>query len=109
MTFSTNYQFIDWSDLPEVIRERPRPPARSALSAPMVIGDAMAPVQAMTDGTWHDSKSGIRANYKRYGVTEVGNDPQRLKPRERARIDRRAVKQSLERATARFNRGERAS
>lgn len=44
------------------------------LCAPMVIMDGMKPVKSMTDGKTYDSKSSIRAEYRRAGVVEVGND-----------------------------------
>lgn len=81
----------------------------SHLPSPMLIGDGMAPVQSMVDGRWYDSKSAIRAGYRAAGVTEVGNDPARLRPPPRARADRGAIKDTIDRATARFERGERAS
>jgi len=74
-----------------------------------VVSDAMPPVQSMLDGKMYDSKSAIRATYKASGATEVGNDPARFKPRPKPKVDRKAIKDSVERAEARFNRGERVS
>lgn len=75
-----------------------------------MIGDSLPLTQSMADGSWHESKSGLRATYvngpDRY--IEVGNDPARLRPPEKPRVDRRAVKDTIERAVARFERGERA-
>ncbi|MEM6833294.1 MAG: hypothetical protein AAF562_06685 [Pseudomonadota bacterium] len=51
------------------------------LSAPMIITDGMKPVQSMTNGKTYDSKSAIRAEYKRAGVVEVGNDVPKEKPK----------------------------
>ncbi len=84
-------------------------PKRSRLSCPLIMGDSMEPVQSMLDGKMYDSKSALRATYRAAGVVEVGNDPARLRPRQRPKIDRKAVKDSLDRAAARFNRGERAA
>jgi len=36
--------------------------------------DTMPPVQSMASGKMYDSKSAIRAEYKRLNLTEVGND-----------------------------------
>lgn len=49
--------------------ERAAPPA-----ACMVIRDDMKPVMSMTNGKMYDAKSEIRKEYRRAGVTEVGND-----------------------------------
>lgn len=81
----------------------------SDLPCPMVMGDTMAPVQSMADGRMYDSKSAIRAHYRRAGVVEVGNDPARLRARPKPKRDRHAIKDTVDKATARFNRGERAS
>lgn len=83
-------------------------PKRSHLPSPLVMGDTMAPVQSQLDGKFYDSKSALRATYKAAGVIEVGNDPARLRPREKQKIDRRKVRDTIEKATARFERGERA-
>lgn len=83
----------------------------SDLACPMTIGDSMSPVQSMADGRWYDSKSAIRRSYTA-GPTkfvEVGNDPARLRPPERKKVSRQEVKASVEKAQARFNRGERAA
>lgn len=83
-------------------------PQRSDLPCPRIMSDAMPPVQSMATGRMYDSKSAIRAEYKALGMVEVGNDPARLRPRERKKIDRKEVKTTVEKAVARFNRGERA-
>jgi hypothetical protein len=80
-----------------------------AFPVPFLATDTMQPVQSMLDGKMYDSKSALRATYKAAGVTEVGNDPARLRPRKKTKIDRQAVKTTIDIATARFNRGERAS
>jgi hypothetical protein len=48
--------------------------ARSDLPHPMVISDSLDGLQSMVDGQRYDSKSALRASYKRAGVMEVGND-----------------------------------
>jgi hypothetical protein len=44
------------------------------LCTPMIIGDSMKPTQSMGNGKVYDSKSAMRAHYKRDGWEEVGND-----------------------------------
>lgn len=105
--FRDNYALIDWST-PIVIERKPETePARSDLPFPRIMSDVMEPVQSMLDGKLYDSKSALRATYRAAGVVEVGNDPARLKPFKRPPIDRRKIKTTLEKAEARFNRGER--
>lgn len=83
-------------------------PKRSGLAAPGLIRDQMDPVRSMASGKMYDSKSAIRAEYKWLGVEEIGNDPARHKPRAKPEPDRKAIKDAVEKAAARFNRGERA-
>jgi hypothetical protein len=54
--------------------------AKSGLSAPMLTLDTMDPVQSQTNGKMYDSKAALRAEYKRAGVVEVGNDSSVLNP-----------------------------
>lgn len=84
----------------------PEAPQRSNLSAPMIITDTMAPVQSMATGKMYDSKAAIRAEYRRLGMVEVGNDPQRLARKEKPKIDRKAIKDTVLKAAARVERGE---
>jgi hypothetical protein len=86
-----------------------RNPKPSDLACPMVIADTMAPVQSMLDGKMYDSKAAIRATYRAAGVTEVGNDAQRFRPRPKPQLERGAIKATIEKAEARFNKGERVS
>lgn len=107
--YKENFGLIDWSwaiNLPNG-GER-RVVQRSDFACPMVVTDSMPPVQSMTNGQMYDSKSAIRSEYRRAGVIEVGNDPARLRTRKPPKIDRQAVKDTIDHATARFNRGERA-
>lgn len=80
-------------------------PERSPLAAPMIISDTMPPVQSMGDGRMYDSKSAIRAHYKRDGFTEIGNE--RPKPRAKVRPDSQKIADSVDKALARLARGER--
>jgi len=83
--------------------------ASDALPVPNFITDTMEPVQSMLDGKMYTSKSTLRGTYKAAGMVEVGNDPARLRPRQKPKPDRKAIRTSLEKATARFNRGERVN
>lgn len=101
-----------WDDrinqLVEASEYRRSPPKRSELPAPMIIGDTMEEgVQSQLDGKIYTSKSQLRKTYKQAGVTEVGNDPARLKPFKKPRPDRKQIRTSVEKAAARFSRGER--
>jgi hypothetical protein len=77
------------------------------LAAPSVISDVMDPVRSQGNGRIYDSKSEIRKHYRRDGFTEVGNDPARKRPKKREKIDGKAIAESVDKAIARFNRGER--
>jgi hypothetical protein len=109
MSYRDNFKLIDFSK--EIVVERkPRPePKRSDMPCPRIASDIMAPVQSQVDGKMYDSKSAIRASYRATGHIEVGNDPARLKPFEAPKTDRRVIKQTVEKAIARFNRGERVT
>lgn len=47
---------------------------RSSLAFPMVVSDAMAPIQSMADGQFYDSKAALREHYRDRGVIEIGNE-----------------------------------
>lgn len=104
------YAWFDLGNGREVYRRVDDGPAtkRSHLACPRIASDAMEPVQSQLDGKFYDSKSALRATYKAAGVIEVGNDPARLRPRQKPKIDRRKIRDTIEKATARFERGERA-
>lgn len=106
--YRSNYGEIDWKPL-----HNPRPPRtapkRSSLVAPSVIGDTMDPIVGQHNGKIYTSKSALRASYKRHNMVELGNDPARFRTRQKPKVDRKAIKDSLDKAAARFNRGERAS
>lgn len=109
MSYRDNYALIDFAreiPLPEKQFERPAP-KRSDLPCPRIASDIMEPVQSQVDGRLYDSKSAIRKHYRETGHIEVGNDPARLRPFQKPKVTRAEVKQSVEKARARFNRGER--
>ncbi len=85
------------------------------LAAPMVIRDDMPPTMSMVDGSIHESKRGIRKTYEPSGnaegkrYVELGNSPERLAPRKKAKVDRAGIRDTMAKAQARFDRGERSS
>lgn len=109
------YGWITLGDGREVYRrlDYGRPPARSDLPFPMIVSDEMDPVQSQLDGKFYTSKSALRATYKPSGnaegkeYAEVGNDPARLKPRQKAKPDRKAIRDTIDKSLARYQRGER--
>ena len=89
-----------------VKRER-GPVARSALAFPMVISDEMDPVEQV-DGRFYTSKAAFRRVGRSLGLIEVGNE--KFKPKQRASSDprvKRARRDALGRAIARYRNGER--
>jgi hypothetical protein len=105
-SYAENFKLIDFSKEILVPPKKRIEPKRSDLPVPMVISDVMDPVQSQASGVFYDSKSAIRAEYRRLGMIEVGND--KRPPRKRHRTNRAEIKQTVEKAVARFNRGERA-
>lgn len=104
--YRENYALIEWRPFPKRKREDIAP-ARSDLPRPMVILDTMPEVQSQATGKWYTSKSALRAEYKRLGMVEVGNDPARFRKKTKPKPDLKAIKDQLERAEARYARGER--
>ncbi len=88
-------------------------PQRSSLPAPMVIADTIDAVRSMADGKEYTSKAALRATYKPSGnpdgisYVEVGNERPTgiVKPK----VDEKAIQTSLQKALARYERGERVS
>lgn len=84
---------------------------RSHLSAPMVISDNIDPVRSMADGKEYTSKAALRSTYKPSGnpdgisYAEVGNEVVGGKPA--PKVDEKAIHESLNKALARYDRGER--
>jgi hypothetical protein len=109
MSYKSNYALIDWSKPLTIERKPQTEPARSDLPCPRIMADIMEPVQSQATGKFYDSKSAIRAEYKRLGMVEIGNDPARLRKPKRKPIDRKAVHETLQKAEARFKRGERVN
>lgn len=108
MGYRENFAAIDFSkEIPAPVRIPHEQAKRSDLPFPTVISDTMPAVQSQADGLMYDSKSAIRASYRVHGVTEVGNDPARFRPRVKPKISRAEIKATVERAAARVERGER--
>lgn len=107
--YRENFKLIDFSkEIPAPARSRPDVRAkRSDLPCPRLASDVMDPVQSQLDGKMYDSKSALRRTYQAAGVVEVGNDPARLRPFVRPKTDRKQIKDTVEKAVARFERGER--
>ena len=105
----TEYGWITTGDGRQVYRriDASPPAARSSLPFPMVITDDMDPVQSQLDGKFYTSKAMLRATYRAAGVVEVGNDPSRLTPPKRKPPDRKAIRETVDKAIAKFSRGER--
>lgn len=82
-------------------------PSRSKLPMPNLATDVMDAVQSQATGKMHDSKSSLRKEYKSLGMIEVGNDPARNRPKPKPKPDSKGIKKTIEKATARFERGER--
>ena len=104
--YKENYKLIEWRPFPKR-RRTDIAPARSDLPRPMIIVDTMDEVQSQATGKWYTSKSALRAEYKRLGMVEVGNDPARFRKKERPKPDFKAIKDQIEKAEARYARGER--
>lgn len=107
MSYSQNYKLIDFSrEIAAPVKVR-LAPKRSNLPCPRLASDVMAPVQSQLDGKIYDSKSALRATYRAAGVTEVGNDPARLRKPKRRPIADKPISDIVEKAAARVERGER--
>lgn len=105
--FQANFNQIDFSKeivLPEPKAERPAP-KRSDLPCPRLQSDIMDPVQCQATGVWHTSKSALRKGYKAAGVIEKGND--RRPDWKMPRTSREEVRETVAKARARVERGER--
>jgi hypothetical protein len=107
MSYKENYKLIDWSKPIEIVRKPKVAPKRSSLPCPLVFSDEMPETQSMASGEVYTSKSAIRAEYKRLGMIEVGNDPARHKPFKRSSPDKKAIASAVDRAFDQFKSGAR--
>ena len=112
----SEYAWVDAGNGRQVFRriDTSPAPARSALPSPMIIGDTLAdPVQSHADGRFYSSKAALRATYLPSGnpqgerYIEVGNDPARLRPPQRQKPDRKAIRETVQRSIARVKAGEK--
>jgi hypothetical protein len=103
-----------WHDLKAWPEEcfRAAPVARSDLPVPLIISDTMEPTRSPADGRVYTSKSALRATYKPSGnpqgrsYVEMGNDvPKGPPPAPKADVG--GIDTAIEKAVARFERGER--
>lgn len=67
--------------------------------APYVISDEMAETRHMASGKYFTSKKKFRDETRAYGCVEVGNETATLlKPRQPAKLDRRARREAIKAA-----------
>lgn len=107
----TEYAWFDKGDGRQVYRKVETGPApkRSDLPTPMIITDTMDALQHPCTGEMVTSKSAFRALTKAHGCIEVGNDPARHRRPPKPKPDRKAIRDSISKAKARFSRGERVN
>lgn len=104
--YSQNFAAIDFSkEIAAPPRNRPGPAQRSDLPCPQVLSDAMDAVQSQVSGAWYESKSSLRAEYRATGHIEKGND--KRPPWKMPRTPRQVIRESVRKAAARVERGER--
>lgn len=85
-----------------------RPQAQSdSLPVPNFISDYIDPIQHPIDGKFYSSKSTFSRITREAGAIEVGNDPARLRPYTPPKTDRKVLKETVQKAKARWLRGER--
>lgn len=100
----------DWHEIEEWPVEcyPTRPSAQSdAIPVPNFISDTCEPMQHPLDQRFYSSKSTFERITRECGYETVGNDPARLRPRPKPKADRKAIKESVQKAVARYKAGER--
>jgi hypothetical protein len=95
--YKIGYSRIKWRPLPPPPEKPQQRRARADLPCPMVISDTMDAVEHV-DGKFYESKSAYRAVTKARGYIEVGNDPARLRPPERAKPNEKDQIDAIDRA-----------
>lgn len=84
------------------------PQAQStAIPVPYFISDTCEPMQHPLDQKFYTSKSTFERITREGGYETVGNDPNRLKPPPKPKADRKAIKEAVQKAAARYKAGER--
>jgi hypothetical protein len=66
--------------------------SQSALGFPMFISDELPDTKSMASGKIYSSKSALRAEYKRLGMIEIGNDTPVTKPKVSESVKTSAIK-----------------
>lgn len=104
--YSANFGLIDFSrEIPLPARIKAGPAPRSDLPCPQVLSDAMDAVQSQVSGKFYESKSALRAEYKATGHIEKGNE--KRPPWKMPRTPRQVIRETVRKAAARVERGER--
>jgi hypothetical protein len=78
-----------------------------AFPVPNFICDTMEPLEHPLTGQRYTSKRQFSQITRERGYEEVGNDPARLRPPPKPKADRKAIKESVQKAMARYHNGER--
>ncbi len=76
---------------------------------PNFISDTTEPLEHPLTGKFYTSKREFSRITRERGYEEVGNDPNRLKPAPKPKADKQAIKESVQKAAARYNSGERVN
>lgn len=76
---------------------------------PYFISDTTEPILHPLDQKYYTSKSTFERITREGGYETVGNDPARLRPRPKPKADIKSIRESVKKATARYNRGERVN
>lgn len=95
-----------WPSECYVISERK---ASDVMPLPMFISDTMSPLEHPLTGLHYTSKREFSRITRERGYEEVGNDPNRLKPPPPKKADPSKIKESVQKAVARYKNGERVN
>ena len=79
------------------------------IPVPYFISDTTEPLEHPLTGKYYTSKREFSRITKERGYEEVGNDPNRLKPPPPPTSDKKAIKESVQKAVARYKNGERVN
>lgn len=83
--------------------------ASDTLAIPYFISDTMEPTLHPLDQRHYTSKSTFEKITRDAGFVTVGDDPARLRPKPKPKADRAGIKDSVQKAVARFRNGERVA
>lgn len=86
---------------------KPSLASSDTIPVPYFICDTMEPLEHPLTGQFLTSKRQFSQITKDRGYEEVGNDPNRLKPQPKPKPDRKAIKEVVQKAAARYRAGER--